>query len=213
MSSTPSPAIFYFDIISPWAYLMDQALRQQPLPVPIERRPVLFAGLLQAFGHKGPAEIERKRRFTYELCTWTAQERGIAFHMPQVHPFNPLRYLRLIVAQGATADVVTAVFEQLYTTGCDPESESAWQALLTRLQLDEAALTLDTPEVKARLKDHTAQAAHDGVFGVPTLTVGDRLFWGLDALPMLRAYLQDDPRLRTPAMQAATATRFGARRS
>lgn len=60
---------------------MDQVLRRDPLPVPLERYPVLFAGLLNAFGHKGPAKIERKRRFTCELCTWTAQEQGIPFVM------------------------------------------------------------------------------------------------------------------------------------
>ena len=213
--STAEPtakAIFYFDVISPWACLMDQALRREPLPVALERSPVLFAGLLNAFGHKGPAEIERKRRFTYELCTWTAQEQGFPFVMPAVHPFNPLRYLRLIVALGATPAAVSAVFDALYTTGCDPESAEAWQDVLGRLGVDASTLDLDAPEVKNQLKDNTAQAASDGVFGVPTIVVGERLFWGLDALPMLRAHLRNDPRLTSPAMQAAATVRFGARR-
>ncbi|MCB1918152.1 MAG: DsbA family protein [Rhodocyclaceae bacterium] len=208
-----SPAVLYFDVISPWACLLDHALRQEPLAVPLERRPVLFAGLLNAFGHKGPAEIERKRRFTYELCTWRAQELGIPFVMPAVHPFNPLRYLRLIVALGSTPAVVSAVFDALYTSGCDPESPEAWQGVLERLQVDASALKLDAPEVKSRLKDNTAQAAGEGVFGVPTILVGERLFWGLDSLPMLRAHLRGDPRLASPAMQAAGSVRFGARRA
>lgn len=200
-------------VISPWACLMDHALRREPLSVPLKRRPVLFAGLLNAFGHKGPAEIERKRRFTYELCTWTAQELGIPFVMPAVHPFNPLRYLRLIVALGATPAVVSAVFDTLYTTGCDPESPEAWQDVLDRLGGEASALDLDAPEVKNRLKDNTTHAASEGVFGVPTIVVGERLFWGLDALPMLRAHLQGDPRLTSPAMRAAGGARFGAHRT
>lgn len=213
--TTPKPqAVFYFDVISPWACLMDQALRQAPLPIPLERRPVLFAGLLNAFGHKGPAEIERKRRFTYELCTWTAQQQGTPFLMPSVHPFNPLRYLRLILALGATPQALSAVFDQLYTTGCDPDSQQAWQAMLERVSLTEteAALRLDAPEIKARLKDNTAQAAAEGVFGVPTITLGDKLFWGLDSLPMLRACIAGDPGLDSPAMRAAANVRFGATR-
>jgi 2-hydroxychromene-2-carboxylate isomerase len=48
-------------------------------------------------------------------------------------------------------------------------------------------------EVKRELKDHTAQAIERGVFGVPTFECDGRLFWGLDALPMLAAFLRDDP--------------------
>lgn len=214
-STQPEPqAVLYFDVISPWACLMERTLQQDPLPVALERRPVLFAGLLNAFGHKGPAEIERKRRLTYELCTWSAQQQGMPFLMPAVHPFNPLRYLRLIIALGATGQVVSAVFDQLYTTGCDPDGGQAWHDLLARLGLAEADATrlIDTPEVKARLKDNTTRAAADGIFGVPTITLGDRLFWGLDALPMLRAHLRGDPALDSPAMRAAASVRFGASR-
>ena len=207
-----SRGVFYFDVISPWACLMDFALRREPLAITLERRPVLFAGLLNTFGHKGPAEIERKRRFTYELCTWTGQQQGVPFVMPSVHPFKPLRYLRLILALGATAEVVSAVFDQLYTTACDPDSDHAWNLLLDRLGVSSDAVQMDGPEIKARLKENTATAAAEGVFGVPTITVGDRLFWGLDSLPMLRAYLRQDPSLDSPAMQAASTVRFGASR-
>jgi 2-hydroxychromene-2-carboxylate isomerase len=212
-NSSPMPqGVFHFDVISPWACLMDQVLRQAPLPIVLEHRPLLFAGLLNAFGHKGPAEIARKRLFTYELCTWTAQHLGLPFLMPAVHPFNPLRYLRLILALGATPEVVSAVFDQLYTTGCNPDSDQAWQDTLDRLGVSEAALDLSAPGIKARLKDNTAHAAAEGIFGVPTITLGDRLFWGLDSLPMLRAHLRNDPSLDSQAMQHAANVRFGATR-
>ena len=209
-----SHGVFYFDIISPWACLMEHALRNDPLPIALEPRPVLFAGLLNSFGTKGPAEIESKRHFTYELCTWSGQQQGMPFSMPSVHPFNPLRYLRLILALGATPSVVSAVFDQLYTTGCDPDSEQTWEAMLDRLSMTETevAFRMKAPEIKARLKENTAQAAAEGVFGVPTITVGNRLFWGLDSLPMLRAYLRGDPGLDSPAMRAIDKVRFGASR-
>ncbi|MBP8133426.1 MAG: DsbA family protein [Zoogloea sp.] len=214
LTQPAADAILHFDVISPWAFLMDQALRREPLPIALARRPVLFAGLLNAFGHKGPAEIERKRRLTYELCTWTAQQQGLPFLMPSVHPFNPLRYLRLIVALDCIPQAASAVFDQLYTTGCDPDSPQAWQAVLERLGMTEAdaAFRLAAPEVKAALKDNTSRAAAAGVFGVPTITLGERLFWGLDSLPMLRACLRGDPALDSPAMQAAAQVRFGASR-
>jgi 2-hydroxychromene-2-carboxylate isomerase len=184
------------------------------VPIALERRPVLFAGLLIAFGSKGPAEIESKRRLTYELCTWTAQQQGMPFVMPSVHPFNPLRYLRLILALGDKPEVVSAVFEQLYTTGCDPEDAPAWQSVLERLGLSEAeaARRMDDPEVKLRLRENTSQAVAAGVFGVPTICVDGKLFWGLDSLPMLRAYLRGDAGLDSPAMRAVAHVRFGATR-
>ena len=81
-------ATFYFDVISPWSYLVDVMLRRDPLPVDLQLRPVLFAGLLNHFGHKGPAEIERKRQFTYELATWTAQQLDIPFRMHEPIGFS-----------------------------------------------------------------------------------------------------------------------------
>ena len=47
-------------------------------------------------------------------------------------------------------------------------------------------------EVKAQLKANTDEAMALGVFGVPTMAVDGKLFWGFDALPMLRDYLRGD---------------------
>jgi len=49
-----------------------------------------------------------------------------------------------------------------------------------------------SPEVKAELRAATDAAIARGVFGVPTFEIDGRLFWGFDALPMLRAALQGD---------------------
>ncbi|MDD3352818.1 DsbA family protein [Zoogloea sp.] len=89
---------------------------------------------------------------------------------------------------------------------CSP----AWRATLDRLGLEQAPPYRDAPEIKARLRENTRAAAADGVFGVPTITVGERLFWGLDALPMLRAWIRGDPVLDTLAMRAAAQVRPGA---
>jgi hypothetical protein len=63
-----------------------------------------------------------------------------------------------------------------------------------------------------RLRENTSQAVAAGVFGVPTICVDGKLFWGLDSLPMLRAYLRGDAGMDTPAMQAVGKVRFGATR-
>jgi 2-hydroxychromene-2-carboxylate isomerase len=211
-ATAAGPAIFHFDVISPWSYLADVMLQREPLPVPLQPRPVLFAGLLKHFEHKGPAEIDRKRVLTYELATWTAQQLEIPFVMPSVHPFNPIRYLRLLIVRGCEPRAISAMFETIYTCGEDPASDGVWEAVLERLGLARAPAEIDAPEVKNVLRNNTELAAAQGVFGVPTITIDDRLFWGLDSLPMLRAYLRGDAAFNTHAMRAARSVRDGVRR-
>jgi 2-hydroxychromene-2-carboxylate isomerase len=205
-------ADLYFDVVSPYAYLLDAVLRKEGFPLAIRLHPVLFAGLLEAHGNKGPAEINAKREFTYQFCTWTAQLRGIPFVMPSSHPFNPLKYLRLIIALRSTRDVASMVLDALWTTGCDPEDPATWRSVVEQLAVPDADERIADPRVKLLLRENTEQAVRLGIFGVPTLMVDDRLFWGLDALPMARAYVDGDPRLSTPAMQAAKQTRLGTTR-
>jgi hypothetical protein len=84
--------------------------------------------------------------------------------------------------------------------------------VVERLTVPDADERIADPQVKLQLRENTDKAVSLGIFGVPTLMVGKRLFWGLDALPMARAYVDGDPRLSTPAMHAASQTRFGAKR-
>lgn len=210
--SEMASATLFFDVVSPYAYLMDAMVRRSETPLALELKPVLFAGLLNAHGTKGPAEIPRKRLFTYEFCTWLAQCRGIPFQMPPIHPFNPIRYLRLIVGLGCKREVTSEVFDALYTMGDDPDAPSTWHRLLQRLGVANPELLIESPEVKLQLRKNTDDAVAKGVFGVPTITAGERLFWGVDSLPMFVAHLAGDPSLDTPQMQAARRVRFGAAR-
>lgn len=65
-------ADWYFDFISPFAYLQSEQLALLGPSVRVRYRPVLFAGLLNAHGQKGPAELPRKRVFTYRYLVWEA---------------------------------------------------------------------------------------------------------------------------------------------
>ena len=91
---------FYFDVISPFAYLAFEQLPQALIgcSYEVQYRPVLFAGLLKAHDTLGPAEIPAKRRFTYRFVVWRARQLGIPLKFPAGHPFNPLPLLRLAIA-------------------------------------------------------------------------------------------------------------------
>jgi 2-hydroxychromene-2-carboxylate isomerase len=93
-----SPLVFYFDFISPYAFL---AWTQLPAlakrcRTTLEPVPVLFAGLLDAHGQKGPAEIPAKRRYLFKDIARKARRLGFpSISAPPAHPFNPLLSLRI----------------------------------------------------------------------------------------------------------------------
>ena len=157
----------------------------------------MFAGLLGHWEHKGPAEIPAKRVQTYRWCHWYAARRGIPFRMPPAHPFNPLRPLRLAVAQGAEPALIRALFDAIWAEGRDPSDDEEWQALTARLGIADADEMIAAPQVKEALRRGTEEAAARGVFGIPTFVVGDEIFWGLDTTDLVLDYLSDPTMLKT----------------
>lgn len=190
-------ADWYFDFLSPFSYLQLAEFDRLPPDLEVTYRPVLFAGLLTHWEHKGPAEIPAKRVQTYRWCHWYAARHGIPFRMPPAHPFNPLRPLRLAVAQGAEPKLIRAIFDAIWAEGRDPSDDAAWQALTERLGIADADDTIAQPEVKAALRSGTEEAAERGVFGIPTFAIGDELFWGLDTTDLVLDYLNDPNMLKT----------------
>lgn len=75
---------FWFDVISPYAYLAFERLPRalDGLPMVVEYRPVLFAGLLGHWGQKGPAEIEPKRAWTFRHVGWMAHRDAVRLQTP-----------------------------------------------------------------------------------------------------------------------------------
>ena len=187
-------ALWYFDFVSPFAYICLHRLKELPRDVKIEYRPVLFAGLLGHWGQKGPAEIASKRRYTYRWCNWWAKHLGIPFRFPAGHPFNPLQHLRLSIACGSTPDAVRRIFDSLWTGGDDAASPLAFAALSRSLGID--PMQLGAEEIKNALRSNTEQAAARGVFGVPTFEVDGELFWGADSIEFVAAFLADPSVLR-----------------
>ena len=190
-------ADWYFDFLSPFSYLQLTQFDRLPPDLEVTYRPVLFAGLLGHWKHKGPAEIPAKRVQTYRWCHWYAARHGIPFRMPPAHPFNPLRPLRLAVAQGAEPQLIRAVFDAIWAEGRDPSDDAEWQALTERLDIANADDLIAQPEVKAALRSGTEEAAERGVFGIPTFVIGDELFWGLDTTDLVLDYLNDPNMLKT----------------
>ena len=193
-------ACWYFDFISPFAYLQLARFARLPAELEVTLVPVVFGGLLKHWGQLGPAEIPPKRRFVYRFFQWNADQLGVPFTMPPRHPYNPLPSLRLCVAAGASIDHVRAVFDVIYGQGLQPDEPEGIEAMARALNITEPAAALSDPAVKETLRASTEQAVAEGVFGVPTFVVDEQIFWGGDATEMMLSYLDDPGLFQTPEM-------------
>ena len=205
-------AEWYFDFVSPYSYLQCEQLPALETRLRIHYRPVLFAGLLRAHGHKGPAEIPAKRRFTYRFLVWQARKLGVPFKFPAVHPFNPLPLLRLAIAADCDPDAVRRIFRFVWRDGRLGDLPIEWAELMSELHLPDAQERIESPEVKAALRRNTDEAIAKGVFGVPTLAIGDELFWGADATAMAADYVAAGCRYVDPEMARVADLPVGAER-
>lgn len=188
---------FYFDYLSPYAYLASLEVPDlcERHGVLLRLRPVLFAGLLDHWGQRGPAEIPPKGRHAMRDCLRHARLRGVPLRSPRHHPFRPLSALRVSLAEvagEAQPRAIRALFELGWARGGDLGSDAEIAAALDAAGLDGAALLerAGAPAAKSRLREETEQAVASDVFGVPTLIVDGELFWGLDQLPHVERFLE-----------------------
>ena len=206
---------FYLDFISPYAYLAFEELpiALMGLSYSVTYKPVLFAALLKHHGQLGPAEIPAKRDWTYRQVQWLAHSKGIDLNMPAAHPFNPLGLLRLAVATHAQGlpnrYVCETLFRHAWVGGADAADAVRLNAMTQELAPARSATDVT---VKEQLTAHTQAAIAAGVFGVPAFEVDGKIFWGVDGLPMLRAYLENDTWFDGPQWSSATTIPVGTAR-
>lgn len=204
---TAAPIQFLFDYISPYAYLASTQIRQlaarhgrevQPVPV-------LFAGLLNAHGTRGPAEVPAKRRYVFFDAARSAAVLGVPIVPPPTHPFNPLLALRVTCAEQDAPHafaLIDALYRAVWGSGAGAETAEQVGAVVASLGLDAADVLARAGSVatKQRLRDNTDRAIAAGAFGVPTMLVDESLFWGLDSLAHLDRYLAGEETLDREAL-------------
>jgi 2-hydroxychromene-2-carboxylate isomerase len=187
---------FYFDYLSSNAYL---AWTQLPklasrFGVEVEPVPVLFAGLLEAHGQLGPAEVLPKAVWMAKNNLRKAALLDVGLNPPRHHPWNPLLSLRISSSPLPVAQrraLIDALFQAVWVRGLHVSEPAVVGAIATEVGLDGPRLVeaAQQPEAKARLRAQTDAAIAAGVFGVPTMVVEDELFWGYDDWPFLELFL------------------------
>lgn len=181
------PATFYYDIVSPFAYLYIKQRQRLGPTLDITPVPVLLGGLLRAAENKGPGEIAAKRPHTYQFCVWQAEKLGIPFRFPQHHPFMTVAPQRLLVQKNADWKMVERAFDYVWVEGKDPNQ--SWSEFCVYLDLPADTAKPDSAETKAKLIQNTNQAKDAGAFGVPALVVNGHCFWGVDTIDWVLDYL------------------------
>lgn len=211
---------FFFDPVSPYAWLASKEIgRLQDMGLAVDYRPVLFAGLLNAHGQKGPAEIPAKRAYTFRDVLRLAAQRGYTFGGPPAHPFNPLRALRMCIALDRLEERNRFAQETLDATwerGDNLSDPIVLQNIASACGLEKRELTAaaEKPEIKERLVAATRAAVEAGVFGVPTFKFNDELFWGGDRIDALiwrsKGNAIDEKKLQDFLQRSASAQRKSA---
>jgi len=216
---------FYFDFISPYAWLAFKALPAtlEGIAHQVHYHPVVFGAMLKHHGQLGPAEMPGKRDWTYRQVMWLAKQQGTVLQMPASHPFNSLSLLRMAVATAASGqpsrDVVETIFKHVWCSGLEATDEvriGELQKQLTQLMQQAQPhfqMDIQSPEVKQNLMLQTQSAIDLGLFGVPSMVVDGQVFWGQDSLPMLRAYLEGDAWFESSDWRDAGKLPVGIRRS
>lgn len=185
--------VFYYDLGSPYAYLAAERVHDV-LPVPPVWQPILLGGIWAQSGggswsltderEAGMAEVER-RAVEYEL---------LPIRWPDPWPANYLTAMRAATfcqQIGRAVAFSLAAFRQAFAGGKDLSVVDNVLIAAAACELHPKAVLkgIEMQSTKDRLKQATQDAYERGVRGVPTVAVGDRLFWGDDQLDQAAAAL------------------------
>lgn len=189
-------ATFYFDLGSPYAYLAAERV-DRLLPAPVRWQPLLLGGLFKMTGRSSWALGEHRRR---QAGMAEVERRARAYGLPAVRwpdPW-PSDYLGAMLATtfafriGHGRELALQGFRNAFQRGWD--LGVAERVLATGreagIDRDDLATAMRDPETKGALRAATGAAHELGVFGVPTVAIGEELFWGDDRLEDAAAYLR-----------------------
>jgi 2-hydroxychromene-2-carboxylate isomerase len=178
--------VFYYDLGSPFAYLAAERLTQVLPEMPVWQ-PILLGGIWKETGGRSWAVTEAREEGMAEVERRAAEYELMPIRWPDGWPNNTLSAMRAAVwAQqlGRTVAFSLAAFRQAFAGGKDLSDPDyvLMAAAACELHPNAVLKALETQSVKDRLREVTKEAFDRGVRGVPTVAVGDELFWGDDRL-------------------------------
>jgi len=192
---------FYFDLGSPTTYLAHTQLAKICADTQSELIyiPMLLGGVFKATGNASPAMIPAKGRYMFQDLDRFAKRYGVQLRFNPHFPINTLILMRAVTGMQmrqpqSFAEFVDCLFKALWVEGRNLNDLQTVAAVLTENGFDPQeimALTNDE-SVKAALKENTEAAIKRGVFGAPSMFIGDQLFFGQDRLDFVEEALRQD---------------------
>jgi 2-hydroxychromene-2-carboxylate isomerase len=178
--------VFSYDLGSPYAYLATERVAAGILGVEPTLEPVLLGAIFGYRGHGSWSQTDARERNLAEIERRAGRYGLPPFAWPEGWPGDGLAAMRAAtwaLDLGAGLTFALAAYRRAFVDGdaltLDALADTAISIGLDGGELREA---IANPEVKAELRATTEAAWSAGVKGVPTVRVGDALFYGDDQL-------------------------------
>ena len=176
---------FYFDIISPYAYIAYKKILKIN-NINLKLKPILLGGLHNLAGITAPALNKYKMKNMQNDCELVAKKNNISFKWNSKFPINSLNIMRgyLCVKDNKKEEYLNSFFEAYWKEDQDLSSEENIKNLLKKLKINEHDFfnLISNQDTKDKLRQLTQEAFEKEVFGAPTFIVNNKIFWGQDRL-------------------------------
>jgi 2-hydroxychromene-2-carboxylate isomerase len=185
MPTGPQP-IFFFDLGSPYSWLVAERIHHV-LPVVAVWQPILLGGIWKETGGQSWAVTNEREAGMAEVERRAAEYELMPIRWPDEWPTNTLQAMRAATFAASIGRAVAfslAAFRQAFAAGKDLSNVDNVLIAAAACELHPNAVlkAIETQSVKDKLREATREAYERGVRGVPTIAVGDKLFYGDDRL-------------------------------
>ena len=176
---------FYFDIISPYAYIAHKKI-QKIKDIKFIYKPILLGGLHNLAEITPPAFNKYKMKNMQNDCELISKKNHIDFSWNLKFPINSLNIMRgyLFVDHDKQYDYLDIFFNSYWNKNLDLSNEDEFSKVLKDLKIDQEKFIngIHDQSIKDKLKELTNEAFKKEVFGAPTFIVNNKIFWGQDRL-------------------------------
>ena len=179
---------FYFDFISPYSYLAHKKIQiiKKEKNINFIYKPILVGGLHNLQGITAPAFIKSKLKHMISDCNLIAEKNSFPFIWNSKFPINSISIMRgyLFINTDVKSLYLDIIFEAYWKDNIDISNEEILINILKKNNFNSDAFLrgINNQKIKDELKKNTQEAYNKEIFGAPTFTVNNKIFWGQDRL-------------------------------